>query len=288
MKTPLLISILLMSCVSRAFAVDDVEIALRTFIADCDPESRGVSCVVVNHSKRPIKVWNHYDGVRNHVVCEEGQFPIGLRPPRKPPEERITIEPGVSHTLFSLSLDAIFFLDVMGTKSGWHWGWSERSPRGAPPASPVHPFKGLGWETRRTERCTIAAQVEIDGQQHESPPLELRLEPVGGETVKVLARLKTALLIPPAKARYELHFEQRSPIAGSLSKDERTFTLDWDDAEHLLAEVGGSWDKSDRLFHCKDKTLHLTFVRIPPVGRRPAGLALTEYHRVGAKPPDRK
>ena len=75
---------------------NDVQVELRAVVAHDDPQSRGLSCVVINNSKRDITVWKGYGGEsrQNRLLSRYMHFPIGLyRRPATP----LTREIGRAH-----------------------------------------------------------------------------------------------------------------------------------------------------------------------------------------------
>lgn len=244
---------------------NDVQVELRAVVAHDDPQSRGLSCVVINNSKRDITVWKGYGGEsrQNRLLSRYMHFPIGLYRRPATPLTRVTIAPGTSETVFTLSLTQIFFLNLAQPRREWHWGWAGSPPRGAPPVSPIHGQGGLGWQIRRAESATLTAEVEIDGQRVTSAPLELRFEKPQFEPVKVLVRFDTARVVPPDKdARfYEIRLSVIKVIEGALTAEERTMTLPAETAERLMTEAGARLDKTANRYTFANTVLSLTFAR---------------------------
>ena len=242
---------------------------------------------MVNNTRRDISVWKGYDGERNQLR-NEVRFPLSLRRQPAPPLVRVTIAPGTSETLFTLSLDAILFLNPALPSGEWGWGYAPGTPvpRGAPPISPLHPHYGLGWEIRRGESATLTAQIEVDGEvdgavsslRIKSKPLDIRVDKPRFEEIKAMVRFDSA----QALARkddwyYEIRFTVVKAIQGTLKSEERTMTLPSQPGEQLMREAGVRSDDMGKTYTFASPTMTLTFARMQPAGRRPASLILTGF-----------
>ncbi len=274
-------------CLMRPAHGNEISVELRTFIAHGEPADRGISCVVVNNTRRDISVWKGYDGERNQLR-NEVRFPLSLRRQPAPPLVRVTIAPGTSETLFTLSLDAILFLNPALPSGEWGWGYAPGTPvpRGAPPISPLHPHYGLGWEIRRGESATLTAQIEVDGEvdgavsslRIKSKPLDIRVDKPRFEEIKAMVRFDSA----QALARkddwyYEIRFTVVKAIQGTLKSEERTMTLPSQPGEQLMREAGVRSDDMGKTYTFASPTMTPTFARMQPAGRRPASLILTGF-----------
>ncbi len=276
-----LLALVLTFMMPRAHA-NDVQVELRTFDAQDNPRGRSISCVVVNNSSRQISAWKGYGsgkGKQNQLLSRYMHFPMGLYRRPAAPLTRVTIAPGTSETLFTLSLEDIFFLNMPQSRGAWLWGWAGSPPRGAPPVSPIHGQGGLGWQIRRAESATVAAEVEVDGQRIKSPPLELRFEKPQFEEVKALVRFVTAHVVPPDKeARfYEIRMSVVKAIEGTLTTEEHTMTLPAETAEGLMREAGAQLDKSGSRYTFASTPLRLTFARVQTASTGSTQLILTGY-----------
>jgi len=192
----------------------------------------------------------------------------------------VKVKPGMSETIFTLSLDAIFFLQPGAEREGWHWTWAGSVPRGASPVSPIHGQHALGWEVRRAESAVVAAEIEVDGRRVDSQPLEIRVPKLPIEVVKVLARFQSArVLLPDAPRRYEITFDVQEKYEGSLAKEERTLTLPDGDAEHLLAAADARPGKEPGTYRFDSPLMLLTCARVTTGERHSSHLILTAYDR---------
>ena len=149
----------------------EVEVALRTFIAHGDLDSRGLSCVVTNRSVRSVSVHVGYDGKHNTLVASTASFPVALSP--IPPRETriVVVEAGMSQTVFTLPLDAILLRHGEPDLEHWMWGWSRLKPRPAPPTSPIHPRRGSDWMQSVADHTYFTGEVRVDERVMVSPPL---------------------------------------------------------------------------------------------------------------------
>jgi hypothetical protein len=255
-----------------------VSVELRTFIAHGDPDSRGLSCVVVNQSPRAVTAWKNYDAGHN-VLLGEAHFPIALIPEKKPEAQHVTIESGMSKTIFTLGIDAIFFLRPEMPPRDWRWTWYGSPPRGMPPMSPFHGHRGLGWEVRRGESASVLASVEVDGRRVNSAPLEIRAKKLRTETLKTHARVDSADWQRDRDPNYEIRLRVLKDIEGSLAKEERTLRLPWGDAEHLLAAAGARLVDERNRYAFAGPSMNFTFARVLSDEGRPLRTLLMSYEK---------
>lgn len=153
---------------------DPIVVALHTFIAHGDLGSRGLSCVVTNRSPHPVKVHVGYDGKHNLLLASTGTFPVALRPMLKRETRIAVVEPGMSETIFTLSLHEILLRNGEADRAKWKWGWGHEKPRGAPPISPIHPRAGRDWMLTTDTHTDFTAEANVDGRVVVSPPLSYR------------------------------------------------------------------------------------------------------------------
>lgn len=241
--------------------------------------SRGLSCAVVNGTKREITVWKGYDGTRNQLLSG-APHRIGLFPAQAPEPRRVTVGPGLSETIFRLPVWAIFFLDPGAGGEDWRWAWAGQPPRGVPSVSPFHGRRSLGWEVRQVESATVAASVEVDGTHVESKPLEIQVPLPKVETVEVLAPLESGRVIDTARSRrYELKLTVLEAHQGNLTPEEQTLVLPSRYAEPLMTEAGA---RGASTYSFGTPPMLLTFARVTIEGERTSRLVLVGYERGAA------
>ncbi len=158
-----------------------VAITLSSFIAhgDLDEWGRtvGISCVLTNNSAKAVAAFEGYDGERNNLIGEAHHFPVHLNLWKAAAAKPVTIGPGESKVLYTVSAHAILLL---GSADGereekWYWGWARMRPRGAPPRSPVHSFQGAGWQAYVAPEVSLTAEVSVEGKMIESEPFVYKL-----------------------------------------------------------------------------------------------------------------
>jgi hypothetical protein len=257
---------------------------LRTFADHADPRSRGISVVVINNSAREIAVWTGYDGERNRLVSAGAGFPIALYPAVKKPPQRVMVAPGMAETLYTLSMDAIFYLRPGAQRKDWRWAWKMPAPRGAPPPSPFHANDGLGWEVRRAPSAAVAALGEMDGAVVESKPVELRITPPRFATVKVLAGFTTGRENSTDDARYyDMVFKTLKTYEGTLTAAEHVLRLEAGYAERLMRIAGAQQGAAYNQYVFNGPPLVLTFARIE-AGEQDAGRLILIAYEAVSKP----
>jgi hypothetical protein len=253
-------------------------IELRTFADDADPRSRGISVVAINTGSREIAMWKSYDGLRNRLISRVHGFTIALSPPAKATLQPVKIAPGSSQTLFTVSMDSIFFLRQGAFEEGWRWGWQPPSPRGAPPLSPFHGHRSLGWELRRATSATLAAVAEVDGVETPSQPLEIKIAPPQFTTVEVLVRFTAARESSTERMRfYEMAFDVLKTNQGHLNKTEQTMRLPDSTAEPLMKAAGAQLDQARKDYVFTGPRLLLKFARLGASEQDAGRLVLMQY-----------
>jgi hypothetical protein len=250
-------------------------IELRTFASETDPRSRGISVVVINAGPNEIAAWKGYDGARNRLTSRRGAFPIALAPPTPVQPTPVRIPPGEAATLYTLSMDAVFYLRLDIVNLGWRWSWHPPAPRGAPPQSPFHGHNALGWEVRREPSAEFVAVAEVGGVEARSNPVDIHIAPPQVETVKLRARFTTAIESSRAGVRYyEMNFQS---LDVALTTGERRLRLEAGFAEPLMSAAGAKLDASRQRYKFAAAPIVLTFSRLGPSERDAGRLVLTDY-----------
>jgi hypothetical protein len=81
------------------------------------------------------------------------------------------LPPGGRVTLFTLPMHDILRLgDTTQEGGAWRWGWLG-PPRKPPPHSPVHVFRGSGWQAHVAESVRLWTRVTVDGNRIQSQPM---------------------------------------------------------------------------------------------------------------------
>ncbi len=259
-------------------AAAGISVELRTFIWDGLPDSRGISCVVTNNTARPAAAWTGYDGERNRLVSHDAQFGIALYSSKKPALQQVTIAPGESKSIITVSLNEIFF-DPGYEGAGWRWGWADVIPRGAPWISPVHQIPGLGWQLRRRESARLVAEVELDGVRVASNPLEVRANTLRTEAVRARVRFTSAreARVDKSDRYYEINFDVVQLHEGVISTEEQRMVLPARYAEPLLRVTGAKLDAKGERYRFDSPLMLLSLARWFTESGRTGPLVLMSY-----------
>lgn len=268
-----------------AESADGVKVELRSFIAHGDLDGLGVSCLLVNGSQRAVSAWIGYDGGRNRILSEAPPGAIVLVPPAQPATlGEVRIEAGASRVLFTLSADTVLLLHADARASGWGWAWAGRSPRAAPPLSPLHGQAALGWELQRAESATVFAEIEVDGRPLATAPLVLEVPLPRVERIQVRARPASADWTQAREPRYAITLEVVETLAGHLADHERTLRLPEAHAEQLLAAAGARQDTARNGYAFASPLMRFDFARILDGPGRRGRIVLTGYAPTDERP----
>lgn len=158
-----------------------VAVKLTISVTEYDPETSSkatVKCVVVNNGKEPLQATLGYDG-RTNVLLAGNQWDLTLHPwerakaepkTRKVEPTTAKVEPKAEQTVFELSLDEILTRASAGGERKWRWDWSARP---APPPSPIHQMRRLGF----VKQAEFRAEVLIGGKPYVSNKVVLKVKP---------------------------------------------------------------------------------------------------------------
>lgn len=171
--------------------------------------------------------------------------------------------------------------------SAARWGWSERPPRGAPSASPVHATarSTLGWELILHSKGTFWAEAVVDGQLLRSPEAQLPVVPPAVEEIEAIVRFTTARYLRPAREEIEALFAPQSHQRGRLQPSECRLVLRVGDGEHLLRAVGAKQAGEMYQYRCDPRLVRLFLARWRDPGQ-PGGsrIVLRRYESATSTP----
>jgi hypothetical protein len=131
------------------------------------PSKAVMRCVVQNDTTSGVHVPVGFDG--GYVRVESGGLTLYKRRIEKDDVKLAWVEPGKQQMVFELPLDDLL-VGAAKREGVWHWTWQRRP---APPPSPIHKFKEMGF----VDQASFKVTLDLGGRTFVSEAASLKVKP---------------------------------------------------------------------------------------------------------------